>query len=31
MEGAGRVYMTAINVLTLQVYYRYPRAFGVRK
>ena len=24
----GRVYATAINVLTLEVYYRYPRAIG---
>jgi hypothetical protein len=26
-EG-GRVYTTAINILSLEIYYRYPRAFG---
>jgi hypothetical protein len=28
-EG-GRVYATAINALTLEVYYRYPNLFGVK-
>ncbi len=28
---AGRVYSTAINVLTLEVYYRYRPVFTVRK
>jgi hypothetical protein len=26
---AGPIYSTAINVLTLEVYYRYENAFGV--
>ena len=25
---AGRIYATAINILTLEVYYRYENAFG---
>ncbi len=29
--AGGRVYMTAINVLTLEVYYRYESVFGARK
>ena len=29
-EG-GRVYATALNCLTTEVYYRYPRVFGTRK
>jgi hypothetical protein len=29
--AGGRVYMTAINVLTLEVYYRYASVFGARK
>ncbi len=28
--AGGRVYMTAINVLTLEVYYRYESVFGAR-
>ena len=27
----GRVYATAINALTLEVYYRYPNAFGAEE
>ena len=29
-SGAGAVYDTALNVLTLEVYYRYPNAFGAK-
>ena len=28
--AGGPIYATALNVLTLEVYYRYPNAFGVR-
>ena len=28
-EDGGRVYATAINTLTLEIYYRYMNAFGV--
>ena len=30
-HGAGPVYSTAINVLTLEVYYRYENAFAAAK
>jgi hypothetical protein len=30
-SGAGPLYNTAINVLTLEVYYRYENAFGGSK
>ncbi len=30
-EGGGPVYATAINVMTLEVYYRYENAFGAKK
>jgi hypothetical protein len=29
-SGAGAIYSTALSVLTLEVYYRYPNAFGRR-
>ncbi len=29
-HAGGPIYSTALNVLTLEVYYRYPNAFGVR-
>ena len=30
-SGAGAIYSTAMSVLTLEVYYRYPNAFGRRR
>jgi hypothetical protein len=30
-SGAGPLYSTAMNVLTLEVYYRYPNAFGGKR
>jgi hypothetical protein len=30
-SGAGPLYATALNVLTLEVYYRYPNAFGTKR
>ena len=30
-SGAGPLYNTAMNVLTLEVYYRYPNAFGGKR
>jgi hypothetical protein len=30
-SGAGAIYATAMSVLTLEVYYRYPNAFGRRR
>jgi hypothetical protein len=27
-SSAGRIYATAVNCLTMEVYYRYPRVFG---
>jgi len=30
-SGAGPLYSTAMNVLTLEVYYRYPNAFGRKR
>jgi hypothetical protein len=30
-SGAGALYATAMSVLTLEVYYRYPNAFGRRR
>ncbi len=30
-EGGGPIYATAINVMTLEVYYRYENAFGAKK
>ena len=29
--AGGRVYTTAINVLTLEIYYRYAKVFGETK
>ena len=31
VDGGGRVYATAINTLTFEVYYRYANAFGTVK
>jgi hypothetical protein len=31
VDGGGRVYATAINTLTFEVYYRYGNAFGTAK
>jgi hypothetical protein len=30
-DEGGRVYATAINVLSLEIYYRYPSAFGTKE
>jgi len=30
-SGAGPLYATAMNVLTLEVYYRYPNVFGAKR
>jgi len=29
--AGGRVYATALNCLSMEVYYRYPRVFGTKR